>query len=85
MRVLIYLGEPFWRAAGRRQVELALAEGATVADALAALAHTTPALAADLASSEARPLVFVNDEAATPETALLPDAQLHLVWPVSGG
>lgn len=85
MRVIVHLGEPFWRAAGTRQVELALATDATVAVALAALAHMYPALSAELIHAEGQPLVFVNDEVATPETALPPNARLHLVWPVSGG
>lgn len=85
MRVIIHLGEPFWRAVGTRQVELALADDATVAVALAALAQRYPALSTDLIHAEGQPLVFVNDEVASLETALMPDARLQLVWPISGG
>lgn len=81
----VHLGEPFWRAVGQREVRLTLSEGATVADALAALSEHYPALARDLRSGEAAPAVFVNDELATMESRLTDGARLHIVWPVSGG
>ena len=85
MRITVYLGEPLWRAVGRREVELPVADGATVGDALAALAHLYPTLSADLGNDEMQPAVFVNDAAASAETLLTPEARLTIVWPVSGG
>lgn len=81
----VRLGEPFWRAIGVREVRLTLCEGATVADALAALVERYPALARDLRGGEAAPALFVGDEMAAPESRLTDGAQLHIVWPVSGG
>ncbi len=85
MIVTLHLGEPFWRQVGRREVTLELAPGATVADALSALAQAYPALSSDLAGGEVAPAVFVNDEVATPESQLGEPTRLHVVWPVSGG
>lgn len=44
MQITCRLGEPFWRAVGAREVLLELPEGATVADALGALAARWPEL-----------------------------------------
>lgn len=85
MKVVFYLGEPFWRAVGQRQVEAQVEAPATVAQALAALAQAYPALAADLQTAEAVPAVFVDDQAAEPGQLVPPGARLHVVWPVSGG
>ena len=85
MRVVVHLGEPFWRAAGRREVEVALTEGATVADAFSALKKLHPALAAELDNDEAQPAIFVSDEEAGFDHRLADGAKMHVVWPVSGG
>jgi len=85
MKISIRLGEPFWRTAGQREVEIAMPEGATAADALAALAQTYPALAADLSNGEAQPTLFIGDEVASLDSPLVDGARVHLVWPVSGG
>ena len=85
MNVIVHLGEPFWRAAGQREVEVSLAPGACVADALTALINRYPALASDLSGREAHPAVFMGDEQAAPESPLAEGARLHIVWPVSGG
>jgi sulfur carrier protein ThiS len=85
MRVVVHLGEPFWRSVGQRELSVALHAGATVFDALASLAQQYPALAADLHNHEAQPALFMNDEAAVPESPLVDGAKLHIVWPVSGG
>jgi molybdopterin converting factor small subunit len=85
MRVIVHLGEPFWRTAGRREVEVSLTEGATVADAFSALKQLHPALAAELENGEAQPALFFNDEEARPNTRLVDGAKLYIIWPVSGG
>jgi molybdopterin converting factor small subunit len=85
VRVIVHLGEPFWRAAGKREVEVALAEGATVADAFSALRQLHPALAAELDNDEAQPAIFVSDEEASLESPLSEGEKIHVVWPVSGG
>ena len=85
MRVIVHLGEPFWRTVGRREVEVALTEGATVADAFSALKQLHPALAAELENGEAQPAIFVSDEEARLESPLREGEKIHVVWPVSGG
>ncbi len=85
MKILLHLGEPFWRAAGKREVEIALNDGGTISDALASLANTYPTLAKDLDGEEAKPMLFMNDEEASPEKILSDGAKIHVVWPVSGG
>ncbi|MBI5052299.1 MAG: MoaD/ThiS family protein [Chloroflexi bacterium] len=85
MKVFLHLGEPFWRAAGKREVEIILNDGATISDALASLAKTYPTLAQDLDGKEAKPMLFLNDEEASPEKILSNGAKIHVVWPVSGG
>jgi molybdopterin converting factor small subunit len=85
MKITLRLGEPFWRTLGRREVELVLDNGATVADALAALTAAHPALIAELRDGDAEPSLFLEDEVAPPDSRLTDGARLYLVWPVSGG
>ena len=85
MIVTVHLGEPFWRQVGRREVELTLADSATLADACAALMQLHPALAPELGNGEAKPVWFLNDEEGQPENLLVDGATIHVVWPVSGG
>jgi molybdopterin converting factor small subunit len=85
MKISLRLGEPFWRTVGQREIEVAVPDGATVADALAALAQIHPALASDLSNGEAQPTLFVGDEVASPDSPLANGAKVYLVWPVSGG
>jgi len=62
--------------AGRDVLELELPEGASVADALAQVAHLAPGM----------PLVLaVNREYAAPDAVLQPGDELAVVPPVSGG
>lgn len=68
--------------AGRDAVEVELPEGATVADALAALGRQ-PALAGPLAQTPVR--MAVNREYATEGTAIAPGDELALIPPISGG
>ena len=42
MVIEVKMGDPLWKAAGQRQIRLELADGATVADALARLRSTYP-------------------------------------------
>ncbi|MEK7440451.1 MAG: MoaD/ThiS family protein [Chloroflexota bacterium] len=85
MKIFLHLGEPFWRAAGKREVEIILNDGGTISDALASLAKTYPTLAKDLDGNEAKPMLFMNDEEASPENLLSDGTKIHVVWPVSGG
>lgn len=69
--------------AGSDAVEVEVADGATVADALRGLAEQHEALAATVASM---PLVMaVNHVYAGPETVLVAGDEIALIPPVSGG
>lgn len=76
MRVTLLLFAGVRERAGRSSLELDLPEGATAADALAAVQELAPGV----------PLVLaVNREYATPHTALQAGDELAVVPPVSGG
>ena len=85
MKIFLHLGEPFWRAAGKREIEITLNDGGSISDALASLAKMYPTLAKDLNGKEAKPMMFVDNEEALPEKVLSEGAKVHVVWPVSGG
>jgi molybdopterin converting factor small subunit len=83
MQVTVRLGEPFWRAAGTRDLTLELPAGATVAAVLAALCERVPALAREL--HDAPPQVFAGEEEVAEDAVLAEGARVHLLWPVAGG
>ena len=85
MKVIVRLGEPFWRTVGAREVEVDLNDDATVADALNALGQRYPALAAELDGAEAQPALFVNDDEARSDSRVFDGATIFILWPVSGG
>jgi molybdopterin synthase catalytic subunit len=83
MTVRVFLFAMLRERAGRDTVELEVADGATVADALRGLAAQHEALAPLIASM---PIVMaVNQVYASPETVLGGDDELALIPPVSGG
>lgn len=82
MTVRVRLFAVLRQRAGRESVDVDLAEGATVADALAALARE-PGLTDVLARVPVR--MAVNRDYAEPETVLSAGDELALVPPVSGG
>jgi MoaD family protein len=82
MTVRVRLFAVLRQRAGRDSVEVEVEEGATVADALAALGRE-PGLAGVLDRVPVR--MAVNRDYAEPETELSADDELALVPPVSGG
>jgi MoaE-MoaD fusion protein len=82
MTVRVRLFAVLRQRAGRDSVEVEVEEGATVADALAALGRE-PGLADVLDRVPVR--MAVNRDYAEPETELSADDELALVPPVSGG
>jgi molybdopterin synthase catalytic subunit len=82
MTVRVRLFSVLRQRAGRGSVELQVKQGATVADALDALA-SEPGLADALDRMPVR--MAVNRDYADPETKLSADDELALVPPVSGG
>jgi len=82
MTVRVRLFAVLRQRAGRESVDMDLEEGATVADALAALARE-PGLTDVLARVPVR--MAVNRDYAEPETVLSAGDELALVPPVSGG
>ncbi len=85
MNIILHLGEPFWRCAGTRQVTVWLPEGATAAEALAALVQLHPALRAELDDGEVPPALFAGDTQVWPETPLQDGAHVYILWAMSGG
>jgi molybdopterin converting factor small subunit len=83
MHVIITLGEPYWRSAGRRELRLEVEEGVVLADLIAMLRQQWPALAHDM--DEAAPVMFVDNAQADPETGLESGNHVHMIWPVAGG
>ena len=67
--------------AGADFVAVDVPDRATVADLRTSLAHRVPALDGFLA----RCAIAVNEEFADDDTAVLPDAEVALLPPVSGG
>ena len=82
MKVVVRLFAVLRERAGRDSVELELAEGATVADALAALAEL-PGLTRPLQMLPVQ--MAVNRDYASEETALEAGDELALIPPLSGG
>ena len=82
MTVRVRLFAVLRQCAGRDAVDVELDEGATVADALTALARE-PGLSDVLARVPVQ--MAVNRDYAEPDTALSEDDELALVPPVSGG
>ena len=83
MHVYVRLAEPFWRAVGRRDLDLELAPDSRVSDLLALLRRRHPELAREL--DEAPPTIFIGDREAHEHTVLCEGSRVHLVWPVAGG
>lgn len=83
MHITIRLGEPYWRAAGQRQVKLEIVEGGCLSDALDLLHRRYPKLAGEL--SEAPPILFVDGIQVDPDAPLGEGSHVHIVWPVAGG
>src|SRR5215212_4521506 len=82
MTVRVRLFAVLRQRAGRDSVDLEVADGATVADALAAL-ERQPGLSEVLGRMPVR--MAVNRDYATPDPRLSPEDELALVPPVSGG
>ena len=83
MQVFVRLAEPFWRAAGQRDLTLELEKESRVAGLLARLLEAYPDLEQEL--SEAPANIFVGEQEAGPDTALAEGDRVYLVWPVAGG
>lgn len=83
MRVSVRFGEPYWRSAGQRELDMEVEEGARLAKLMALLQRRYPALERDLA--EAAPIVFLNDVQAGPEARLENGSRVRLIWPAAGG
>jgi molybdopterin synthase catalytic subunit len=82
MRLSVRLFAVLRESAGAEEVEIVLGEGATVADALAAL-RTEPGLGEVLERMPVR--LAVNREYARPDTQLFAADELAAIPPISGG
>jgi hypothetical protein len=79
----IRLSEPYWRSAGRRDLQLELPYGSRLKDLLALLFERFPSLEHEMV--DAPPAIFVGDSEADPDTKLETDSLVHFVWPIAGG
>ncbi len=80
IRVRLRLFASYAEAAGRAELELTLAAGATAADVLAAVRHEPWA-----ARLPPRPAVAVNLRYAAPDATLRDGDEVALIPPVAGG
>jgi len=83
MLIYVRLAEPFWRAVGRRDLELDLNDSTRIADLLGLLQAQYPALEQEMV--EAPPQIFIDEAETSPDTLLTEGARVHLVWAVAGG
>ncbi len=83
MKVYVRLAEPFWRAVGKRDLSLNIAEGSRVSDLLVVLRRDYPALFVEMDQSP--PHIFIEDVEANSASFLTEGGRVHLVWPVAGG
>lgn len=80
MTLEVLLFASYADAAGASRVQVAVPDGATVADVVAAVRAAAPAI-----PLPRRPLVAVNHRYATPELAVAVGDELALIPPVAGG
>ncbi len=91
MQIQVRMGEPLWRAAGRRRLSLAWPAGASVmvADVLARLGAEHPAFPAALAGqglAQPNPYrLFVDSVPAEPSAPLADGQVLFILLPAIGG
>ncbi len=83
MNIYVRLAEPFWRTVGQRNLEIELADGATVADLTAFLEESYPALRQEFV--EAAPMIFMGEDEVEMDTRLVENGRLYFVWAIAGG
>jgi len=81
MLVHVRLGEPYWRQAGARHLDLDLGHGATVQELLAAIEQRFPALL----QGDIPPTVFLGEAVVETSAPLTDGAAVTLLWAVAGG
>ena len=93
MRIVVKMGDPLWRAVGQRQIELELADGVSLADALASMQTTFPDFGMALEAGGTRLGVpfnfFVNRKLVKADDLaqhrLKEGDRLHILAPIVGG
>jgi sulfur carrier protein ThiS len=93
MVIQVKMGEPLWKAVGRRQIDLELGDRATVADALAQLRNDYPGFGTALEAGGSQPGVpynyFVNrkwvKDRDLERHVLEEDDRLYILAPIVGG
>ena len=83
LKVYVRLAEPFWRAAGLREMELDINPASRVDDLLVALREQYPRLSIDF--DQTPPQIFIGDGEASRDSPLTDGARVHLVWAIAGG
>lgn len=93
MHISLKFGDPLWRTVGQRQLNLDLPDGATVGDALTALASAYPEAGKEMrlgtTESDFYYSLFVNDRLvifANRQTSPLKDGDvISVLLPLAGG
>ena len=93
MEILVKVGDPLWKVVGQREIELELADGATVADALARLQTAYPGFGSALETGGTRLGVpfnfFVNRKLVKDRDLgrhrLRAGDTVHILAPIVGG
>lgn len=83
MKIYVRLAEPFWRAVGRREIEMTMKPTSRADDLLVALREQYPRLGIEF--DQTPPRIFIGDGEDTGDSLLTDGARVHLVWPIAGG
>jgi hypothetical protein len=83
VQIHVRLAEPFWRAVGLREIEMAILPASRAEDLLVALREKYPSLAIEF--DRTPPHIFIGNVEASRDSLLHEDARVHLVWPIAGG
>lgn len=81
MLIHVRLGEPYWREARARHLDLDLGPEATVQELLAAIELQFPALL----QGDIPPTVFLGEAVVEASAPLTDGAAVTLVWAIAGG
>ncbi len=83
MNVRVRLAEPFWRAVGRRNLQVEMASKSSLKELLVLLCKQYPGISTEIAESAT--LLFVNEEEVNKDTVLIEGDEVHILWPIAGG
>jgi molybdopterin converting factor small subunit len=83
VKIHVRLAEPFWHAAGLREIQMSMNPASRVDDLLAALREQYPGLGREF--EQTPPHIFIGEVESSGASVLTDGAHVHLVWPIAGG